>query len=129
MFLVALLTMIPAEVDRLAIEGRWRNATGSVIVAITPCGDAMCGRVEWASEQAQADARRGGTDPLIGVEVLSRVELKRHRRWRGSLFLPDANRRAAAELRLLESDQLKVTGCAVGRIICKSEIWTRADEQ
>ena len=124
-----MLALILADPVPQSLDGLWRNSTGSVIVAIEPCGAAMCGTVKWASEQAQADARRGGTDPLIGVEVLSHFEEKRSGRWRGKLFVPDANRRATAELRLLGSDRLKVTGCALAGLICKSEIWTRADTE
>jgi len=127
--LVVLLALLLADPAQRSLDGLWRNSTGSVIVAIKPCGAALCGTVEWASEQAQADARRGGTDPLIGVEVLSRFEMKRPGRWRGKLFVPDVNRRATAELRLLDGDQLKVTGCALAGLICKSEVWIRADAQ
>ena len=51
-----------------ALEGRWRNPSG--IISITRCGESLCGRVQWASDKSMADARKGGTNPLVGAELL-----------------------------------------------------------
>lgn len=123
------LAAISAQLAAPTLEGKWCNPGGSVIVAIAPCGEALCGRVEWASDKAQADARRGGTDPLVGVELLSGFVASGEGRWKGRLFVPDLNRRSKAELRQLGPDQVKVTGCAIGRLVCRSEVWTRAEPQ
>ena len=110
-----------------ALEGQWRNPSGSVIIAIAPCGEALCGRVHWASEKAMADARKGGTESLVGAELLSGIVPNGEGRWKARLFVPDLNKRSKAELRSLGTDQLKVTGCAAGRLLCKSQVWTRAE--
>ena len=107
------------------IEGRWRNPIDSVIIIIIPCGQSLCGRVDWASEKAKADARKAGTDPLMGAELLSGIVPKTKGWWSGRLFVPDLRKTSKAELRLIGLDRLKVTGCGVGRLICKSQIWTR----
>ena len=111
-----------------SIEGHWRNRSGSVVVAIAPCGEDLCGRVEWASDKAQADARKGGTDPLIGVELLSSFKPVSEGRWKGHVFVPDVNKRSKAELRQVAPNQLKVSGCVIGRLLCRSELWTRTEE-
>ena len=118
----ALVFLQPAE---SGLEGRWSNPNGSVVISINPCNASLCGRVEWASEKAIADARKGGTDPLIGAELLSEIVPHGEGRWKTRLFVPDLNKTSKAELRLLGLDQLKVTGCLVGRVGCKSQIWTR----
>lgn len=123
---VILVAVVLAQPGPSVLEGHWQNPRASVIVAIAPCGEAMCGRVQWASEKAQADARRGGTDPLIGVELLSGFVPSGDGRWKGRLFVPDLNKRSKAELRQLGPDKVKVTGCTIGRLVCKSEVWTRA---
>jgi len=107
--------------------GKWRNSSGTVVIAILPCGNALCGRVQWASDKAIADARNGGTDPLVGAELLSNFVAVGKGRWRGRLFVPDANKRSSAELRQLGSDHVKVIGCAIGRLVCKSQVWTRVE--
>ena len=123
--LLALLAMIAT--DPAPIEGRWKNPSGSVIVAIAPCGEAVCGTVAWASDGAKGDARKGGTDALVGTQLMTGFKAAGPGKWRGRLFIPDLNRRSKAELRMFGAGQLKVTGCAVGRMLCKSQVWTRAE--
>ena len=114
-----------AATEANSIEGSWTNPSTSVTVTIAPCGDAMCGRVTAASDKAKADARKAGTDPLVDVELMSEFKSSGAGRWKGRLFVPDLKRRSKAEFRMIGSDQLKVTGCAVGRLLCKSQLWTR----
>ena len=123
--LLALAMTIAA--DAAPIEGRWKNPSGSVTVEIDACGEAYCGTVISASDQAKADAKRGGTEALVGTQLMTGFKAAGTGKWRGRLFVPDINYRSKAELRMLGAGQLKVTGCAVGRMICKSQSWTRAD--
>jgi len=122
---LAALVLQPGAVDP---RGQWRNPQGSVIVSIAPCGEALCGVVQWASDSAKADARRGGTGQLIGTEVLSKFTPKSPGQWRGRLFVPDLNKRPKAEMHLVGPDQLKVTVCGAIGLVCKSQVWVRADQ-
>ena len=123
--LLAAAQVEPSSRAEPAIGGEWRNPSGTVIILIAPCDEAVCGRVQWASDKATTDARKGGTDPLIGVELLSDIEPRGEGRWRARLFVPDLNKTSRVELRLLGLDRLKVTGCLVGRLACKSQVWSR----
>ncbi len=109
------------------IEGKWKNPSGSVVIAIAACGDAWCGTVASASDGAKADARRGGTANLVGTTLMTGFKPGGANKWRGRMFVPDINHRSRAELKLIGPNQLKVTGCMVGRMICKSQLWARAD--
>ena len=124
LLLLTFATML-AQPGETALEGYWRNPSGSVIISIAPCGEAMCGRVHWASDEAVVDARKGGTNPLVGVELLTGFVAKGENRWEGRLFVPDLRRKSKAVVRQLGPDQVKVTGCAIGRLVCKSQVWTR----
>ena len=109
-----------------SLVGIWANPSGSVIVEIMHCGEvALCGRVNWASDKAKADARKGGTDPLIGTELLRDFTPSGADRWKGILFVPDLKRTTKADLLQIAPDRLKIRGCIVGRALCKSQIWTR----
>ena len=121
--LAALLAQDPSE----ALAGHWINAPESVIVLIAPCSDAgWCGSVQWASDKAKADAARRGTKALIGTELFHGFMQVGPGRWRGRLFVPDLNKTPKAELRQLGPDRLQVRGCAVGRLLCRTQSWTRA---
>ena len=124
---IALAAMVLKE-GQSDPQGHWRNPQGTVIVAVAPCGDALCGLVKWASDSAKADARRSGTDQLVGTEVLSQFTLKSTGRWRGRLFVPDLNKRPKAEMHLLGRDRLKVTVCGAIGLVCKSQVWVRTDQ-
>jgi uncharacterized protein (DUF2147 family) len=81
----------------------------------------------WASDKAKQDARKG-TDQLIGTQLLTNLQQRSEGRWQGKLFVPDQNIRATAKLQLIGAQQLKVSGCALGKTLCRSELWTRTDE-
>ncbi len=124
--MTAIFLALAAQVAALpeSPEGRWVNPARSVVMVIRPCGEMLCGTVEWASEKAKADALKG-TGELIGAELLSRVKKRPDGRWQGRLFVPDVNKRVHAKIELLDDQRLKVSGCALGRILCKSQVWTR----
>lgn len=110
------------------LSGYWTNESRSVVVLVAPCGvSAFCGTVRSASAKAQADARRGGTANLIGAELLHEFVQVGPDRWKGKLFVPDMRKRSEAEIIQLTSDQLRIKGCAIGRMICKSQAWTRVE--
>jgi uncharacterized protein (DUF2147 family) len=50
------------------------------------------------------------------------------RGWTGKLFIPDDNIHVSAWLQLLDDRSLKLTGCALFRLFCRSQIWTRTNE-
>lgn len=125
---ILLLLAVQAPGAPGAPAGHWINPRGTVIVEIAPCGgEAICGWVRWASNKAVADARAGGTDPLVGTELFRDFVAKRDGRWKGRLFVPDLARTHSAELRLMDARRLKVSGCMAGRLLCKSQVWTRTD--
>lgn len=110
-----------------AIRGHWMNPSRSVIVQLAPCGNAMCGTVTWASEKAQQDARRG-VDKLIGAQLLTGFRRGSNGSWRGKVFVPDLNIRVTGKIQPISERQLKVSGCALGGSLCRSQIWLRSDK-
>ena|SRR5438874_2111313 len=107
------------------VEGLWKNPIGSAIIAIAPCGGALCGKVVWASARGQREASTS-TSHVVGTTVLTGLK-PTHDRWTGTLFIPDDNVHVSARLELSNDRELKLTGCAVAGLFCRSQIWTRAD--
>ena len=124
---IAIVFTAASPVSASSVEGLWKNPSGSVIIGIRPCGTLLCGTVKWASAKAKADAAKG-TDQLVGAELLSKVKPTDANRWAGRLFVPDQKMRVNAKLEMLSYDQLRVTGCALGKSLCKSQLWTRTAE-
>lgn len=108
-----------------SVEGFWKNPIGSAIIQIAPCGDALCGKVVWASARGQREVAQH-TSNVIGTTVLTALKpIRGH--WAGSLYVPDDNIHVAARLQLLDERRMKLTGCGLMGLICRTQIWTRAD--
>ena len=108
------------------IEGLWKNPIGSAIIAVAPCGSALCGKVVWASARGEREVAKN-TSHVVGTTVLTDVRPK-GRGWAGKLYVPDDNIHVAAKLQLLNNRELKLTGCGLAGLICRSQIWTRTEE-
>ena len=124
---IAIVLTAASPASASSLEGLWKNPSGSVIIGIRSCGTLLCGTVKWASAKAKADAAKG-TDELVGAELLSKVKPTEANRWAGKLFVPDQKMRVNAKLEMLSYDQLRVTGCAIGKSLCRSQLWIRTAE-
>lgn len=122
--IIALAAAQPAQ--HASIEGLWKNPIGSAIIAVGPCGNVYCGKVVWASARGQREVAKT-TSHVVGTTVLTGVKPK-GREWIGKLFIPDDNIHVSAKLQLLSATQLKLTGCGLAGLICRSQIWTRTEE-
>ena len=120
------IAALQAQVPAASVAGSWKSPGGNSIITIAPCGAALCGTVAWASESAKKAALRT-TDQLVGTQLLTQVQQGRDGRWHGKLFIPDKNMRVTAKLQLKDAQQLRVSGCAVGKTLCKDTIWVRTD--
>jgi uncharacterized protein (DUF2147 family) len=123
---ILLLALAAAQAPpRSSIEGYWKNPIGSAIIGIAPCGSVLCGRVVWASERGRREAAKGAPK-VVGTSVLTGLH-PAHGRWTGTLFVPDDNIHVTAKLQPLGDRQLKLTGCGLMGLICRTQIWTRSE--
>ena len=106
-----------------SIEGTWRSPGGNSIMKIASCGDTPCGTVAWATDQAKKDSSKT-TDQLVGTPLLTGLQQRKDGSWLGKLFIPDKNMRVTAKIQRVGPDQLKVSGCAAGKALCRAAIWT-----
>lgn len=123
LLLAAILALPAAQPAPAPIEGFWKNPVGSAIIAIAPCGGALCGKVAWASTRGQREVSKN-TSNVVGTTVLTGLTY-RSNRWNGSLYIPDDNINVSAKLQLIGNRELKLTGCAIAGLFCRTQIWTR----
>lgn len=107
-----------------AYLGTWRNPSGSVRIRAARCGKLVCGTIVFANDKAKADAKRGGTDPLIGTQLFEEFTARGPNQWRGRVFVPDMNRRVTGTATLETPNTIRVEGCAA-KVICRNQVWTR----
>ncbi|MFL6736621.1 MAG: DUF2147 domain-containing protein [Sphingomonas sp.] len=126
--IVALIAALAVQASQPAapspsIEGSWRSPGGNTIISIAPCGNGPCGTVAWATDKAKKDASKT-TPQLVGTQLLTNLEQRQDGSWLGKLFIPDRNMRVTAKIQALGTGQLKVSGCAAGKALCKAQVWT-----
>lgn len=116
----------PASAQDVFTYGVWRNPKNTVHVEIKPCGGGRaCGNVVWANEDAKADARKGGTPNLIGLQLLRDFQLQKNGSWKGKVFVPDLNMTLSGTADFPDASTMKAKGCLL--MFCKSQTWRRVD--
>ena len=128
MYVLALIAALVVQAAQPAassspIEGTWRSPGGNTIISIAACGSHPCGTVAWATDKAKKDASKT-TPQLVGTQLLTGLEQRKDGSWLGKLFIPDRNMRVTAKIQAVGSGQLKVSGCAAGKALCKAQVWT-----
>jgi uncharacterized protein (DUF2147 family) len=126
MALSTAMTMAASPQPGTTLQGFWRNPKGTVEVQIDTCGNAMCGTVVAASPSAVADARDSGYPSLVGMQLLYGYHAAGPDEWRGTIFVPDIGRSFSSHIQLVDADHVRVSGCLVGKFLCKSQLWRRA---
>lgn len=106
-------------------QGLWLNPHHSVAVETAPCGDKLCGRIVWANGEAESDAREAGVTSLIGTTLLQDYRPDGDGRWEGAVFVPDMHHSFSSIIDQVTAASLRVRGCILGGLVCKSQIWTR----
>ena len=120
-----LLTMQSSAAPSADVRGEWINQRKSAIIRVADCPSGLCGTVVWSAPSAQRDSTRGGTTELNGTIVMFGFVSASKQRWRGKLFLPDLNRTVRATIELGSGGQLRVKGCDVAGLVCRTQTWTR----
>jgi uncharacterized protein (DUF2147 family) len=121
---IALIAALALQAGaNFSIEGTWRSPGGNTIIKIASCGDSPCGTVAWASDKAKKDSAKT-TPQLVGTQLLTGLQQRKDGSWIGKLFIPDRNMRVTAKIQRIAADQLKVSGCAAGKALCKAAVWT-----
>jgi uncharacterized protein (DUF2147 family) len=123
-FALLFLAAVPA-VAQASVEGRWTNPKRSVVIEVGRCGAAWCGTVVWATPKAKANARKGGTQNLIGTRILSGARPVGPNTYKGKGFVPKRNIYAPATIRQTGPNTMVVEGCALAGLLCKEQRWSR----
>ena len=113
--------------DDEAVVGTWRNIRNTMHIQMYHCGESICGKVAWASEEALADARRGGTQNLIGTQIFRDFRKDARGNWRGRVFVPDLNKTLSGTMVVVDRNTLKGSGCLLVRVLCKAKTLVRIE--
>lgn len=119
-------------------SGNWLTEGGKATVRIGPCGAAICGTIVALKDPNDSATGRPLTDknnsdanarnrPMIGVQiVLGMKPSGTPNKWSGQVYNAEDGKTYTGYLTLENANTIKLEGCILGGMICKSQTWTRA---
>ncbi|HLN09214.1 MAG TPA: DUF2147 domain-containing protein [Xanthobacteraceae bacterium] len=133
--LLGLLAASPA----LAADphGLWLTESGKSKVRIVDCGGALCGAVEWLQEPNDPETGKPRTDrnnadaslrsrPVIGVAIVLSMKPSGPDKWEGQVYNAEDGKTYSGNITMRNANALRLEGCAMGGLLCKGQIWSRA---
>lgn len=118
-------TRMPGAPAATGVYGTWVNPKGTVTVRTSTCGKLLCGTVISATPEVQNIAQKAGAPSLVGTKLLQDYRQTATNRWQGRVFVPDRNASYYSTIKQLGDNQLKISGCILGGLLCKSQVWSR----
>lgn len=114
------------------VSGRWLTAEKDAVIAIAPCGKALCGTIEkFLVPPPQGNDQRDINNPdpakrgrrLLGIAILSSFTADGDV-WRGQIYDPKSGKSYRSVIRRKGSGVLEVKGC-IGPF-CQTQVWKKA---
>lgn len=96
-----------------------KSETGaSMAVEIFDCEGRLCGKA--------VDVFNAPNRDSVGIEIIRGMKKKSETLYkRGKIYAPDTKKWHTSKMILQSDDKLKVSGCVLGGVICRSQVWTR----
>lgn len=110
--------------------GTWLRSSGSSKIRIEPCGSALCGTVVWEKNPRKDiynpdPAKR--EEPVVGRRVLLGLKPSGTAdQWKGEVYNAEDGKTYTGYVTLQADGTLKLQGCVLGGLICKSDQWSRS---
>jgi uncharacterized protein (DUF2147 family) len=134
----ALLAAISSAAPAEEPSGSWISDNGRVTVKLNSCGAALCGMIVAMKEPTDPGTGRPKTDrrnpdatkrerPLIGLPVLLGMTPSGAGKWSGQIYNADDGKTYAGHITTTGARSLKVQGCALGGLVCRSQNWTKVN--
>lgn len=114
---LALAFTLPAFAAQ-PITGQWLTADGDAVVAIAPCGAALCGKIVKVTKPSPTNP--DGARRAIGTAVLTALTPDGDG-WKGRLYDPRNGKTYNARV-TRDGGKLNVQGCV--SVFCRTIVWT-----
>ena len=129
---LGLLIALPNAVLAAAEDaiGTWVDSETGATTEIFSCPGGICVKIVTPSKAREVD--NNNPDPklkgrsMAGVVIMTGAVKHGDDRWKGDLYNSEDGRTYTGYVVVSSKDQLKLEGCVLGGIICKSRIWNRA---
>ena len=128
----AMLLTLPASCFAAAEDavGTWKDTETGATTQIYSCGCGICVKVVTPSKGREAD--NNNPDPklkgrsMAGVTIMTGAVKDGADRWKGQLYNSEDGKTYSGWVIVKSKDEVKLEGCVLAGIICKSRVWRRA---
>lgn len=107
------------------VRTAWIDPYNDVTAESAACDGKLCDWAAWATPETAQGARDGGTPRLVGTELLQDYRANGPDAWQGQVFIPDMGCPFSSTIMQTEPENLKISGCVMGGLIYKAQIWHR----
>jgi uncharacterized protein (DUF2147 family) len=109
--------------------GNWRDAETGATFTVYSCGGGLCIKVASSAKDGEKDVNNSNPElrarPLAGIVLMSGASKNGDQRWTGKLYNAEDGNTYTGNLSVAGKNEIKLEGCILGGIICKSRIWRR----
>jgi len=121
---IAVLALLFAatQVHAADVKGVWitekSDSGSSMAVEIFDCDGKICGKAVDVFDAPNRDS--------VGLEIIKGMKKRSDTSYKkGKIYAPDTKKWYKSKMSLQSEDKLKVSGCVLGGVICRSQVWTR----
>ncbi|MGH6980206.1 MAG: DUF2147 domain-containing protein [Stellaceae bacterium] len=139
---VAITPAVAAQ-DSGGVTGRWLTESGKGVIAISPCGDSICGRIDWMKTPPGGDPNYIPRDknnpdparrqlPMCGLQIIYGFhhDGADPKRWvEGKLYDPESGDTYHGNITVVDSNHLRLRGYIGIPLLGESQLWTRVNAQ
>jgi uncharacterized protein (DUF2147 family) len=110
--------------------GTWKDADTGGITQIYSCEGGICIKVVTPSKGREIDdknpspALKGRS--MAGAVIMTGAVKDGANQWKGKVYNSEDGKEYTGYVEVKSKDQVKLEGCILGGIICKSHTWNRA---
>ncbi|OED35639.1 hypothetical protein AB833_29590 [Chromatiales bacterium (ex Bugula neritina AB1)] len=120
--ILVLALLLSATASGAGLTGHWnteKSDAGSwLTVDIQPCGKKLCGTI--------VELHQVKDKSLLGVQMIKGMKKKSGTAYsKGKIYAADTKKWYRSKMNLKADGNLKVSGCILGGIVCRSQVWTR----
>jgi uncharacterized protein (DUF2147 family) len=123
------------------VVGRWLTQDRKGVIAIAPCGNSICGRIDWMNppdDPKDGKISRDSNNPnpalrqrtICGLQIIygfQRDGSDPHGWVEGAIYDPESGKVYHANITLVDPQHLRLRGYVGIPLFGESQIWTRAD--
>ena len=122
------------------LDGRWLTQDQRAVVEVASCGPSECGKIVWVKDPIDPENGKPRRDkhnpdmglqhrPIIGLATLSNIAANGQGFWDAVSYDPRSGEEHEITIKLANGGaKMVLKGCALGGLICRSEVWTQAPD-